>query len=324
MTRLARAAALVMSIVLISTTALGQSARQPIRILAGFPPGGNVDLLARLFAERINDATGRATIVVNKPGAGGQIAAEVLKESPPDGDTLMLAPDATVVVRPLIMTKPPYDPTVDFAAVAQTGAQDYAMALSAQIPPTTLKEFAAWAKDHPDGAHFGSSGEGGSTHFLGMQIGEAIGVPLRQVPFAGAGPAITAAVSGEISSTVQPIGTLVQQAKAGTIRIVAVTGASRNATFPDAPTLVELGYPSIQATSWFGMFAPAKTPKETVAKLNAIIVAAMKTPKIKDTMAQQLLDIHEMNPEQFAAVVKSDTERWRPIIKASGFKVEIH
>ena len=286
MTRLVRAAALVAAILLIASGASAQSGRQPIRILAGFPPGGNVDLLARLFAERINDATGRATIVVNKPGAGGQIAAEVLKESTPDGDILMLAPDATVVVRPLIMTKPPYDPTTDFAAVAQTGAQDYAMALSAKIPPKSLREFAAWAKEHPDGANFGSSGEGGSTHFLGMQIGEAIGVPLRQVPFAGAGPAITAAVSGEISSTVQPIGTLVQQAKAGTIRIVAVTGSARNATFPDAPTLVELGYPKIQATSWFGVFAPAKTPNAVVDRLQAEIAKIVSTPAFQQKAAE--------------------------------------
>jgi len=322
--KVTRLAAAVAALLVISSAAWAQSGRQPVRILAGFPPGGNVDILARLFAERLNEATGRATIVVNKPGAGGQIAAEVLKESPPDGDTLMIAPDATVVVRPLTMTKPPYDPTVDFAAVAQTGAQDYAMALTMKIAPKTLKEFAAWAKEHPDGANFGSSGEGGSTHFIGMQVGEATGVPLRQVPFAGAGPAINALVAGEISATVQPIGTLVNQAQAGAIRIVAVTGTSRNATFPDAPTLVELGYPKIQATSWFGLFAPAKTPKDTVAKLNAVITAAMKTPRIKEQMGHLLLDIHEMTPDQFAVIVKSDTEHWRPIIKASGFKVEVH
>lgn len=320
----ARLVALMASMLIASSAAVAQS-RQPVRILAGFPPGGNVDILARVFAERLSEASGgRPVIVINKPGAGGQIAAEALKEASPDGDTLMLAPDAAVVVRPLIMTKPPYDPIADFAPVAQTGAQDYAMALTAKISPTTLQAFAAWAEEHPDGANFGSSGEGGVTHFLGLLIGDATGTPLRQVPFGGAGPAVNALAAGEISSTVQPIGTLVAQAQAGTIRIVAVTGRERNATFPEAPTLVELGYPSIQATSWFGIFAPAKTPHGTVARLNQVFVTAMRTPRVKEQMRNLLLDIRDMRPDQFAAVVKADTERWRPIIQASGFKVDIH
>lgn len=303
--------------------AFAQTRTQPMRILAGFPPGGNVDLLARVFAERLGEAVSRPVIVLNKPGAGGQIAAELLKDSAPDGDTLLLTPDASLIVRPLVLTKPPYDPTTDFAAVAQTGAQDYAFALSMKMPPTSLKEFAAWAKANPDGANFGSAGEGGVTHFLGLLVGQAIGVPLRPVPFNGSGPGVNALAAGEIASTLQPLGTLVAQAQAGTIRVVAVSGRSRNPAFPDAPSFAELGYTSLVATSWFGIFAPARTPPAMVTRFNKIFTDAMRTERVKATMANLLLDINPMTPAQFAALVKHDHEYWRPIIKASGFKIDV-
>lgn len=295
-----------------------------IRILSGFPPGGNVDILARVFADQLGRATGRTVIVVDKPGAAGQVAAQVLMASPPDGDTLMVAPDATIVERPLVMSKPPYDAVKDFAAVAQTGAQDYGIALATKIPPKSLREFAAWAKAHPDGADFASLGQGGVTDFLGRMVGQAIGVPLRQVPFNGAGPANNAVMAGEVSSTVQPIGTLVHQAAAGTLRLVAVTGRQRSSSFPDVPTMVELGYPSVVATSWFGVFAPAKTPPATVARLNAFFIKAMHTPEVAAQMKNLLLDTHDLTPQQFADLIKSDTAHWRPIIKASGFTIDAH
>ena len=300
------------------------SAEGPVKILSGFPPGGNVDILARVFADQLGKSTGRTVIVVTKPGAAGQIAAEALKVAPPDGDTLMVAPDATVVERPLVMSKPPYDAVKDFAAVAQTGAQDYAFALTTKIPPKTLRDFAAWAKAHPESANFASLGQGGVTHFLGLLFGQAMGVPLRQVPFNGAGPANNAVMAGEVPATVQPIGTLVHQAQAGTLRVVAVTGTRRSTSFPDAPSVAELGYRSLVVTSWFGVFAPAHTPAATVARLNAFFIKAMRTPQVKAQMQNLLLDVHELSPAQFEDLIKADTKRWSPIIKASGFKIDVH
>lgn len=322
MRALRRGAVAVLFLLAASGSAFAQSG--PVRILAGFPPGGNVDILARVFADQLSKSTGRTAIVVNKAGAAGQIAAEVLMASPADGDTLMVAPDATIVERPLVMSKPPYDAVKDFAAVAQTGAQDYAVALTTKIPPATLRDFTAWAKAHPDGANFASLGEGGVTHFLGLMVGEAIGVPLRHVPYNGAGPANNAVMAGQVAATVQPIGTLVHQAEAGTLRVVAVTGRDRSASFPDAPTMVELGYPKVVATSWFGVFAPAKTPAATVARLNAFFIQAMRTPQIQAQMKNLLLDVHELTPAQFEGLIKSDSEHWRPIIKASGFTIDAH
>lgn len=304
------------------SAASAQSVRTPVRMLAGFPPGGNVDILARLLAEKLGESLDRPVVVENRPGAGGQIALELVKAAAPDGNTLVLTPDASLVLRPLTMKNPPYDPRTDFAAVAHTGGQDYVFAVGANIPARDLREFASWARANPDGANFGSAGQGGVTHFLGLLIGEAIGVPLRQVPYKGSGPAVTALVGGEISATVQPIGTVVAQAQAGRIRILAVSGGARYPAFANVPTLAEHGYPSLTVSSWFGIFAPARTPPEIVSRMNEIFIRAMRTQSVKDKLQNLLLDVRELTPAQFASVVSADYQRWVPVIKASGFSAE--
>jgi len=304
------------------SAALAQSSRVPVKVISGFPPGGNVDILARLLSDPLSDALGRPVVVENRPGAGGQIALEYLKAAPPDGNTLVVTPDASLIVRPLTMKQPPYHPVNDFVAVAQVGGQDYAFAIGAGIPAKDLMEFAAWAKGHPDGANYGSAGQGGATHFLGLLIGDAVGASLRQIPYKGSGPAVTALVAGEVSATVQPIGTLMAQAQAGRVRIVATTGSQRAPDFPGVPTLADLGFPKLTLSNWFGVFAPAHTPADAVKRLNDIIVQALRTPAIKGKLAHLLLEVKEMTPEQFAEVVRSDYQRWAPVIKATGFSID--
>ena len=320
--KMSRLGFLVGVLALAYSVASAQPVRTPVRMLAGFPPGGNVDILARLLAEKLSESLDRPVVVENRPGAGGQIALELVKAAAPDGNTLVLTPDASLVLRPLTLKNPPYDPRTDFAAVAHTGGQDYVFAVGANIPARDLREFAGWAGANPGGANFGSAGQGGVTHFLGLLIGEAIGVPLRQVPYKGSGPAVTALVGGEISATVQPIGTVVAQAKAGRIRILAVSGKARYLAFPNVPTLAELGHPSLTVSSWFGIFAPARTPPEIVSRMNEIFIRAMRTQPVKDKLQNLLLDVRELTPAQFAAVVNADYQRWVPVIKASGFSGE--
>ena len=298
---------------------LAQGTHAPGRMLVGFPPGGAVDVLGRLFAQQLSDADGRPVIVENRPGAVGQIAAQALKAAAPDGNTLMLVPDASLVIRPQTLQHPPFDPLADFAPVAHTGKWDLAFAVNADVPAKDLREFAAWAKANPVRSVFGSAGAGGSTHFYGLMLAQAMGVELRHIPYKGAGPAITDLVAGHIASAVQPLGTLLQQARAGKIRIVAVSGKQRSPTAPEVPTAVEQGYPSLGVEGWFGIFALAATPRDTVARLNSIFVQAMRTPAVKERMHNLDLEIREMTPAEFGALVKSDYERWGPIIKASGF-----
>lgn len=304
------------------SVASAQPSRVPVRMISGFPPGGNVDILARLFAERLSESIARPVVVEIRSGAGGQIGLEALKAAAPDGNTLGVTPDASLIVRPLTMKVPPYDPLSDFAAVAHVGAQDYAFAIGAAVPAKDLREFATWAKANPGRANFGSAGQGGATHFLGLLIGQAVGVPLQQIPYNGSGPAVTALVAGQISSTVQPLGTVLAQAQAGKIRIVAITGSDRSPASPGVPTFAEVGYATITVSNWFGIFAPARTPPDLVSQLNGIFVKAMRTKAVRDRLQGLGFEVREMTPAQFAAVVKADQERWRPVIKASGFTVE--
>ena len=312
---------LAAAMVLACGAASAQIARAPLRMISGYPPGGNVDILARVFAEQLAEALGRPAVVVNRPGAGGQIGLEAVKAAAPDGNTLIVTPDASLVIRPLTMRVAPYDPVNDFAAVAQVGEQDYAVALGAAIPAKSVQEFAAWARANPQDANFGS-GQGGATHFLGMLIGQAIGVPLQPIPYTGSGPAVLALVAGQIASTVQPLGTVIAQAQAGKIRLIATSGAERSPAAPSVPTLAELGYPSLIVTNWFGIFAPARTPAETVSQLNAVIVKSMRQPAVRERMQGLGFEVKEMTAAQFAAVVRADVQRWGPVIKASGFTVE--
>ncbi len=299
--------------------AWAQAVRAPARMLVGFPPGGAVDILGRLFAEALTQSGGRPMIVENRPGAAGQIAAEQLKAAPPDGNTLMVAPDAAIVFRPQTLKHPPFDPLVDFAPVAHAGTITYALGANAAVPAKTLREFVSWVKANPERATFASAGAGGSTHFYGLLIAQALGIELRHVPYKGAGPAIADTVAGHVPVTVQPLGTMLAQARAGRIALLGVSSAARSSAAPDVPTFSELGYPALTAEGWFAVFAPGGTPPETVSRLNAVLVQAMRAPSILGKMRALDLEPREMTAGEFAALVRADYARWGPVIRASGF-----
>ncbi len=307
------------ALVLAWSGVFAQASRVPGRMLVGYPLGGAVDVLGRLFAEPMSEAVGRPVVVENRPGAVGQIAAEALKAAAPDGNTLMVAPDATIVIRPQTLSKPPFDPLADFAPVAHAGNWAFALAIHAGLPAKTLADYASWVKADSARANFASSGAGGSTHFFRLLPGEALGVPLRQVSYMGAGPAILDVVAGHVPATIQPLGTLLAQARAGKIAVLAMSGKARSPSAADVPTFAELGYSSLSMEAWFGIFAPAGTPAGTVAKLNGAFVQAMRASAVRDKMRNLDLEVHEMSPAEFAGVVRADYGRWGPIIRASGF-----
>jgi tripartite-type tricarboxylate transporter receptor subunit TctC len=293
--------------------------RTPAKMLVGFPPGGAVDVLGRLFAEKISEETGRPMIVENRPGAAGQIAAEALKAAAPDGNTLMVAPDATIVFRPQTLKQPPFDALADFAPVAHVGTVTYALGVNADLPVKDLREFASWAKANPARASFASAGAGGSTHFYGLLIARALGIELRQIPYKGSGPAVVDLVAGHVPSAVQPLGTMLAQARSGKIRLLAASSPRRSSAVPELPTFAELGYPSLTTEGWFAVFAPKATPEDTIVHVNALLMRSMRAPDVREKMRALDLEPREMSAVEFAALVKADYERWGPVIRASGF-----
>jgi tripartite-type tricarboxylate transporter receptor subunit TctC len=295
---------------------------KPSRVLVGFPPGGNVDILARVFAEKLADALGRPFIVETRPGATGQLAAEMVKASPGDGYTIMVCPDATLVVRPLTLKKAPYDPVVDFASVAHIGQSAQALGINAEIPAKDLREFAAWVKANPAKASVGLPGIGGSMHFFTVMIGQELGIKLQPVGYKGSGPVMADLAAGHVPSSVNPLGTMLAQTRAGKVRLIGVSGAQRASTAPDSPTFNEQGFPQLNMASWFGLFAPAGMPPELVGRMNAVVIQAERTAAIRDRMTGLDLEIVELSPADFAGMVKRDYERWKPVVKASGFTAE--
>ena len=294
-------------------------AQTPIRVFSGFPPGGAVDALARVFGERLGEALGRPVVVENRSGAGGQIAIDAMRAAAPDGSTLLVAPDANISVYPHTVRTPAYDPRTEIAAVAHLGRYDIALAVGAAVPVTDLKGFLAWVREDRSRGSYGSASAGSPLHFLGLMLGSASGVPLTHVPYRGVGPALADAAGGQVPAVMLPLGTMTAQARAGKLRLLAHAGARRNPAAPEVPTFAESGFPALQVDGWFGLFAPPGTSPEVSARINTLIVQSMRTPGVRERMRTLDLDIREMTAPEFAAQVQTDWRRWGDVIRSSGF-----
>ncbi len=294
----------------------------PIRVFSGFPPGGAVDALARVFGERLGEALGRPVVVENRSGAGGQIAIDAMRAAAADGSTLLVAPDANISVYPHTVRTPAYDPRTEIAAVAHLGRYDIALAVGAAVPVSDLKGYLAWVKEDRSRGSYGSASAGSPLHFLGLMLGAATGVPLTHVPYRGVGPALADAAGGQVPAVMLPLGTMTAQARAGKLRLLAHAGARRNPVAPDVPTFAEAGFPTLQVDGWFGLFAPGGTRPDVVNRYNEIIQQASRQPAVRERLRALDLDFREMSAADFRAFINADYERWGPVIRASGFSAE--
>ena len=323
-TVLAGVAALVTAVILLAVpgvTHAQDAFKGPVRIIVGFAPGGSSDLAARIIADKLKDALGTAVIVDNKAGAGGRIAAEALKNAAPDGSTLLLTPVVVPVLAPLLYTNLPYDPQRDFAPVMHVA--DYQLALSAgsNPPARSLAELAAWLKANPGKASFGSPAPGSLPHFFGIMVGRSIGVDMQHIAYKGGAPLHTDLIGGQIPAGIDALSDCIEQHRAGRLRIVATSGAERSPLLPDVPTFKELGYP-IEGNGWTAIYAPGATPKPTIDRLARALADVLAQGDVRQKLGNLGFEVTAKGPDALAAIMKADSAKWAPIIKASGFKAE--
>ena len=297
---------------------LSQPLHSTARIMVGFPAGGPSDVIARLLAEQMR-AYASSTIVENRPGAGGRVVMDVLKNSAADGSVMVLTPAVAVALYPHVYKSLSYNPQQDFAPVTTISTTSMLIAIGPLVPSTvkTLADFIAWCRSNPNQSSYGSPGS--PLHFLGVMLSRAANFEYLHVPFQGTAPSIQSLLGSQIASCISPIGSFVPHIRAGTLRALAMTGAQRSPLLPDVPTVAEAGYPALEFAEWFGIFVPARTPSGTVETLSSVLRAGLQTKEMQAGLANQSLDVGGLTPADFARQIKADTDRWGPIVKASGF-----
>jgi tripartite-type tricarboxylate transporter receptor subunit TctC len=291
---------------------------QPVRIIFPYAAGGSGDGTARLIAEHLRAGLNRPVIVEDRTGAAGRIGVQAVKAAAPDGNTLLLTPIAPMSVFQHVYKDLAYDPINDFRPITQIATFDLAVAVGPAVAAKSLKDLVDWAKANPAQANYGMPAAGSLPHFFGVLFGRAAGIDLRAVIYRGSAAALTDLVAGQIPIVFTTTTDFLQLHKAGKIRVLATSGARRSPFLPEVPTFKEAGY-DIQGSGWYGMFAPAKTPDDIIARYNKIVVAAIKTPEVHKRLLDFGLEPTGTSAEEFAAIQKADSELWAPAVKASGF-----
>ncbi|OGA38784.1 MAG: hypothetical protein A3G24_16795 [Betaproteobacteria bacterium RIFCSPLOWO2_12_FULL_62_13] len=294
---------------------------RPVRIIIGFPPGGATDLVMRLMAPKYADIFRQQFIVDNRPGANGVIATDLAAKAAPDGHTIHLATIGTLVISPAI-SKVPYDPFKDLAPVSQVVALQNIFIVHPSVPVKTLKDLIALARSKPGGFNYATSGTGSPGHLATELFKSMTKVDIVHVPYKGGGPALIDLIAGHIEIFVAVISTAVPQVKAGKARALAVTGARRAAVLPDVPTVAETGLKGYEATNWYGLVVPAATPRPIIERLHKETVKILNMPDIRKALLDRGIDAAPSSPEEFAAYIRKENDKWVKIIKAVGIKAE--
>jgi tripartite-type tricarboxylate transporter receptor subunit TctC len=296
---------------------------KPITIIVPAAPGGVTDSLGRMLAQRFTEAWGQQAVVENKPGANNQIAAEYVAKSASDGHTLFIGPEVTFVVNPSLYARLSYDPVNDFTPITGLVTINHALIVHPSVPVDSVKDLIALAKAKPGTLNYGTFGVGSSGH-LNMELLQALaGVKLQPVHYKGATPALTDVMAGHIQLMFISVGSAVPQWKAGKVKLIAVGAADRMPLLPEAPTVAESGLPGYEAVSWFGLFAPAGTPRDVVGKINAEVRRIFADPEFrKSFLDRQYFTSIVGSPEQLTAYLKSEEQKWGKVIRDAKVKVE--
>jgi tripartite-type tricarboxylate transporter receptor subunit TctC len=294
-----------------------------VKMIVPFPAGGTTDIFARHIGDRLAKALGHNFVIDNRGGAGGNIGSDAVAKADPDGYTLLIGTVGTHAINHSLYARMPYDALKDFAPVAfAAGVPNVLVVSPKNVKATTVQELIAEAKSAPKKLNFASSGNGTSIHLSGEMFKQMTGVDIVHVPYRGSAPAVNDLIAGQVDLMFDNLPSSIQQVRGGNLRAIAVTSAKRSSALPDTPTIAESGVPGFEASSWFAIFAPAKTPKEIVDKLNAEVLKILADPEVQSRFAEIGGEIRMYKPDELRAFVQSEIEKWAKVVKASGAKID--
>jgi len=295
---------------------------KPIRMIVPSAPGSGPDIMARAIAQKLTDALGQAIVIDDKPGAGGIIGSEAAAKAPPDGYTLIMSNAGAHTVNPGLYAKLPYDPVKDFAPVTLVALAPNILIVHPTLPVRNVKELIALAKSKPGELTFGSGGNGSTAHLSGEMFKTMAGINIIHIPFKGSPAAVIGVIAGQIALAIPNIPPALPHVRSGKLKALAVTTAKRAAGVPDLPTVAESGLPGYEATAWFGVLAPAATPPQIIARLNAAIVKIAHARDMQERLTAEGADAVGNTPEQFAQIIRNDIAKWAKVVKASGARAD--
>ena len=312
----------IAAVVAIAATAHAAYPDRPLRLVVPFPPGGAVDVLGRAVALNVRDSLGQNIVVDNRPGFGGAVGSELAARATPDGYTLLMGSTSTISINPALVAKLAYDPVKDFVPITLVGFVPHVLAANPSVPASTLKEFIAYAKGRPGQLAYGSAGTGTPHHIAIEMFKQMTGVDMLHVPYKGTAPALLDLLSGRVACMSAEVLALLPHVRAGKLRALGIATAMRNQVAPEIPTIAEAGLPGFEVTSWYGILAPAGTPREVTARLARDIAKSLGTPDMRQRFADLGATPVGNTPEEFAAFIKREGAKWARAIKISGAKVE--
>jgi tripartite-type tricarboxylate transporter receptor subunit TctC len=293
-----------------------------LKIIVGFPAGVSIDVVTRIIAEKMKYELQHSVIVDNRPGAGGRLAAELLKNALPDGNTVMVTPIVVPVLAPMVFNKLEYNAQTDFVPVGKVCNFSFALAVPANSQIKNLKEYANWLKANPNEASFGSPAAGSLPHFFGVMIGTALNVNMVHIPFNGGSALQSAVLGGHIPAGIDVVMEWQQNVKAGKVIVLATSGSDRSKVMPDVPTFKEQGFPDVVGQGWFAMYAPAKTSTSSINEINRALNKALMNADVKERFSLLGLDVGGGSPAELQKNMIEDSKLWYPIVKKSGFKAD--
>jgi len=295
---------------------------RPIRWIVNFPPGGSADTLTRALVEHIGGRLGQPVVVENRPGAGGMIGADLVAKASGDAHLVIMSNAASHGIGPVLYPNPPYDALRDFSHVALVGSFPSVLVVNPGVPAQTLAEFIALARGRPGGLAYGSGGNGTMNHLIGVLLARAAGTPLTHVPYRGSAAALTDAIGGQIPAVMESLPIALPHLRAGRLRALGTSEATRDAALPEVPSFTEAGYPTATSTNWFGFSTTAGIPAAVTARWSAVIAEALAEPKLRERFAGIGVVPGEMGPAAYTSFIAGELERWRGVILAAGVKAD--